>query len=130
MHIGINGDAFACEVKNEKKDILEIALKRINQEIGINQNHLNVSPSATAMTSEISSRLANLQRPKLTERVSYAFSRRGGLIISLRPCRKAWFITIFKLELFALRTFSKSLATSSSIVSVVLMHQYIIYLMR
>jgi len=102
----------------------------VNEEVGINQNHLNVSPSATAITSEMSSRLTNLQRPKLTERVSYAFSRRGGLVISLRPCLKAWFITIFKLELRALRTFSKSLATSSSIVSVVLMHQYIIQLMR
>ena len=108
----------------------EIIHMGVYEEVGIYQNHLNASPSATAMTSEMSSRLANWQRPKLTERVSYGFPRRRGLVISLRPCRKASLITTFKLVLRDLRTLSKSLATSSSSVSVVLMHQYIIHLMR
>ncbi len=102
----------------------------VYKEVCINQNHLNLLPSATARTSEMSSRLDNWQRPRFTERVSYVFFCRGGLVISLRPCRRAWLTITFRLVLRALRTRSKILATSSSMVSVVLIHQYIIHLMR
>ena len=101
----------------------------VNEKIGINQNHLNVSPSATASTSPMLSRLGTWRAPSRIERVRNGFRRLVGALISLIPRRKASFTISLKLASRLRRNRSIAAAISSSIVNVVLMHHAICSLM-
>jgi hypothetical protein len=62
---------------------------RVDENVRIYQDHLNVSPSLIESTSAMLSRLPTFTRPKSTERVRNSRRFFGGRFISCRPRRKA-----------------------------------------
>ena len=97
---------------------------RVDQQIGVDQNYLKRSPSATAITSVTLSMLPTRHRPKDSVRVRKGSrGAAGGPAIRPKPRRRASFTTAFRLALRALRSGSSAMATSFSRVRVVLMHQ-------
>jgi hypothetical protein len=102
---------------------------RINEDIGINQNHLNDSASASARASPTLSMLARRTRPSATDFVWKDWMRFGRDVMSFSPRRKALLMSSFSPESLLFRSRSKAAATSSSKVNVVRMHQDITQLM-
>src|ERR1700722_152731 len=95
----------------------------IDEDIGVDQNHLKFSPSATASTSVMLSMLGIRKPPNDTGLVRTP--RRGfmGLVISPSPLRSASLINSFKLISRDLRSRWRIAATSSSTVRVVLISE-------
>src|SRR5215831_3915338 len=98
---------------------------RINEDIGVDQNHLNDSVSASARASPILSRLARRTGPSATDFVRNDWVRFGRALISFSPRRKASLTSSFSPESVFFRSRSNEAATSSSNVKVVRMHQNI-----
>src|ERR1700722_4540153 len=101
--------------------LTEGAYMCINQYVGVDQDHLNVSPSAIASASLILSSGMSAS-PTSTARVRNGSRRFGRVVISLMPRRSASLISSLRLPSRALRRRSRLAATSSSMVRVVLMH--------
>lgn len=95
----------------------------IDKGVRIDQYQRYDSRSATATTLAILSMLPTRQRPTETERVRKRLRRRAGRDICSSPYLNASLTISFRERLPALRSRSREAATSSSKVSVVLMHQ-------
>lgn len=102
----------------------------VDQNVGVNQDHARVLPefSTSSKTSQTLSRLPTRHAP-----ISSGFVRKGfrglGLVSSFKPRRKAELTACLKLSFCFARHASSCAATSSSRLSVVLMHQIITLLM-
>src|SRR3984893_2649269 len=107
----------------------KIAAVSVDEKVGVDQDHLNASPSITARTSTILSILGIRGVPRSTDGVRYGFRCFGGAFMSRNPRRSASLITSLRLASRLGRMFSKLAATSSSMVNVVRMHQNINHLM-
>ncbi len=101
----------------------------INQEVGVDQNQSKLSPSAIASASATLSMLGMRTRPRSTDCVRKGLRGFGRAAISRSPRRNASLTRSLKLAARFRRVCSSIAATSSSIVSVVLIHQNIAYLM-
>lgn len=99
------------------------------EEVRIDQDHLNDSPSAAVSTSETLSTLPTRQRPSDTALVRRGHRRGAGAAIWPKPRRSASFTASFKLTLRVLRSRSSAAATSLSGISVVRMHHSVKMLM-
>ena len=97
----------------------------VHQQVCIDEDHRNRSPSPAASTSATSSRLPTMHRPRSTVGVRYRTGGSGGTIMCRRPSRKASFTTVLKLPPWVCRTRLSRAATSGSNVRVVLMHRSI-----
>src|ERR1700730_3927110 len=102
---------------------------RVDQKVGIHQDHLNASPSTIESSSLTLSMLGTLSRPRSTDRVRNGRRSLGRRLMSSRPRRSASLIRSRSFAPRALRNRTSTAATSSSIVRVVRMHQSILVLM-
>src|SRR6516165_1367678 len=102
---------------------------RIDQDIGINQNQRNASPSTSARSSAMLSMLATSKRPLSRGCVRNGFVRFAAAVMSRSPRRKASLTMSLSPTSIKRRKRSSSAATSSSIVKVVRMHHSIIQVM-
>jgi len=69
--------------------LLEGADVRIDQEVGVDENHLKDSPSATARTSATLSRFAARHEPRSTARVRKTLRFLAGALMHFIPSRRA-----------------------------------------
>lgn len=101
----------------------------IDENVDIDQDHLNASPSTTARTSATLSILGISSAPASTDLVRNGLRGFGRESISRNPRRNTSLIRSLRLVSRLRRNRSSVAATSSSMVSVVLTHQDITYLM-
>src|SRR5205814_7178719 len=103
--------------------LAESGVVGVDEKVGIDEDHLKASPSATARASSTLSMLAIFSAPRSTERVLNGSRFLGLAPISRRPRLKASLTSSFKLKSRLRRRRSSNTATSSSIFRAVLMHQ-------
>ncbi len=111
--------APGCVMLRQRADVC------VNEDVGIDQYHLKPSPSVIASTSAILSMPAIWSGPRSTDRVRTRRRRFVCALISFMPRRRASLTSSFKLASRLRRRRSSAMATSSSMVRVVLMHQSI-----